>query len=271
MTKPDDEGYDRLYREFESPISKKMRAAAYVRDIGQHSWVSAEELEEVIPQLGLSASSRVLDLGCGPGGPLTFLAQETGCRGIGLDLSAPAIAAARQRATGLGLQTRLDFQQGDLDEPLPFPAGTFDAALALDVILHVRNREKLFGEIARVLKPGARFFFTDAGVLTGTVTEEEKRLRASTAPLQFVAPGVNERALESAGFHLIECQDSTKNVLAVAKGRLSSRALYRDEIKAQEGDTEFAKQQLYLETVAALSERRALSRMSYLAAITRTG
>ncbi|MBI3676352.1 MAG: methyltransferase domain-containing protein [Proteobacteria bacterium] len=264
MTRPDDGGYDRLYKEFDSPLSKKMRAAAYARDIGQHSWVSAEELEAVIPQLGLNAASLVLDLGCGPGGPLTFLAGETGCRGNGVDLSAPAIAAARERAIALGLQTQLNFQQGDLHERLPFSAGTFDAALSLDVILHVRDRETLFGEIARVLKPRGRFFFTDAGVLTGTVTAEERRLRASTAPLQFVAPGFNERALESAAFRVIACRDSTENVLAVAKGRLSARALCGDEFKAGEGETEFCKQELYLKTVAALSERRALSRISYL-------
>jgi SAM-dependent methyltransferase len=261
----DGKGYDRLYSQFDSALSKKLRAAAYVRDIGQHSWVSAEELESVVPALGIGASSRVLDLGCGPGGPLTFLAQQSGCSGTGVDLSAPAIEAARTRADALGLRALLHFQQGDLDVRLPFPSGAFDAAMSLDVILHLRDRETLFHEIARVLKPGGHFFFTDAGVLTGSLTEEERRLRASTAPLVFVAPDFDARALESAGFRLIDSHDSTEHVITVARGRLSARTLYREELLTQEGDAEFVKQQRYLETVVALSERRALSRISYLA------
>ena len=43
--------YDDLYREFDSPLSKQLRREAYGTDLGQHSWVTAEELEEILARL----------------------------------------------------------------------------------------------------------------------------------------------------------------------------------------------------------------------------
>src|SRR5713226_6448423 len=90
-------GYDDLYKDFDSDLMRKIRREAYGKDIGQHSWVSAEELEEHISRLKLSAGSRFLDLGCGPCGPLTFIVSAIRCHGSGVDLSAPALAAGRAR------------------------------------------------------------------------------------------------------------------------------------------------------------------------------
>src|SRR5256886_8021609 len=52
-------------------------------------------------RLKLSRASHFLDLGCGPGGPLTFVAGHVGCQGSGVDVSAKAIAAGRARAASL--------------------------------------------------------------------------------------------------------------------------------------------------------------------------
>src|SRR5215470_9838554 len=65
--------YDATYHVFDSPLTRRLREEAYGEDIGQHSWVTAAELREDIPRLRLSVSSRLLDLGCGPCGPLTFI------------------------------------------------------------------------------------------------------------------------------------------------------------------------------------------------------
>ena len=68
----EDRSYDNFYDDFDSPLMKRLRLEAYGRDIGQHSWVTSEDLEESISRLKLSRASRFLDLGCGPGGPLAF-------------------------------------------------------------------------------------------------------------------------------------------------------------------------------------------------------
>jgi trans-aconitate methyltransferase len=66
---------------------KRIRGEAYGEDIGQHSWVRADDLRDDLGRLGISAASRLADLGCGPCGPLTAAAAWVGCAGTGLDLS----------------------------------------------------------------------------------------------------------------------------------------------------------------------------------------
>ena len=130
--------YDDLYRDFDSPLMQQLRRDAYGEDIGQHSWVTADELKPDVARLNLGPASRLLDLGCGAGGPLAFVAGLARCHGSGLDCSAQAIAAGQDRATKLGLTGQLTFRQANLDEPLPFPIASFEAAMSLDVVLHQR-------------------------------------------------------------------------------------------------------------------------------------
>ena len=119
--------------------------------------------------------------------------------------------------------------------------------------------------MARVLVPGGRFLFTDAGVITGSISDEEMRLRAVHGPNHFVPPGFNERMLELAGFRLLESADRTLSLLQNARGRLAARLAHRAELEKIEGSANFERQQRYLETVIGLSDRGAVSRMMYLA------
>jgi SAM-dependent methyltransferase len=260
-----DRGYDDFYQEFDSPLMRQLRLEAYGKDIGQHSWVTAEELEEDIPRLKLSRTSRLLDLGCGPGGPLTFILGLVGCHGSGTDLSAKAIAAGRARATSLGLDGLVILQEADLNEPIPFGSQSFDAVMSLDVILHLRDRAEVFREVARVLTPGGRFLFTDAGTITGSISDEEIRLRAAHGYTQFVPAGFNERMLELAGFRIIDRTDRTASVLKNARGRLAARLAHQAQLAPIEGPTRFVREQRYLETVIGISQRGAVARMMYLA------
>jgi SAM-dependent methyltransferase len=262
---PDRQSYSDFYARFDSSLMRRLRAEAYGTDIGQHSWVTAEELEEGVPWLALTEASRILDLGCGPGGPLAFLVGLVRCRGTGVDVSAPAIASARTRAASLGIAGSAEFAEADLDAPLLFPAGAFDAAISLDVVLHVCDRVTLFREVARVLVPKGRFLFTDAGVITGAVSDDDVRLRAVHGSTHFVPPGFNESMLERAGFRVLECKDRTASLLTNARGRIAGRSAHRAALEAVEGEAGFERQMRYLETVVGLAERGAVARMSYVA------
>jgi SAM-dependent methyltransferase len=259
------DGYESFYRDFDSPLMRQIRREAYGEDIGQHSWVDADELRGDIQRLVLSPSSRFLDLGCGPCGPLTFMLSAVGCRGTGVELSPSALQVGRASAASLGIDALLSIREADLNESLPFDPHSFDAAMSLDVVLHLRDRSKLFHEVAKLLPPGGRFLFTDAGVLTGSISNEEVRKRSVHGHTQFVAPGWNEALLEPAGLRLIETEDRTMSVLKNASGRLAAMKAHRAELEQLSGASAFETQQLYLETVVELSRRRAVSRVMYLA------
>jgi SAM-dependent methyltransferase len=256
--------YEAVYLEFDSPLMRRIRREAYGEDIGQHSWVAVDDLRRDIDRLGLTRSSRLLDLGCGPCGPLTFVMAAVGCSGTGVELSPAALRLGRARAASLGVGARLTVREADLDAPLPLMSRRFDAVMSLDVFLHLRDRLGLFHEVARLLRPAGRFLFTDAGVVTGCVSSEEVKRRSLYGFTQFVAPGWNERLLESAGFRLIESEDRTASVLSNARGRLAAIEAHRAELEAVSSAVDFEKQRDYLETVIELSGRGALSRVMYL-------
>ena len=227
----DARGYVDVYESFHSPVMRQVREEAYGEDIGQHSWVTVEELAEDISRLKLSPASRLLDLGCGPWGPLTFIVSRTGCHATGADSSAEAIAAGKLRAASLQLDARVSLLQADLNEPLPFPNSSFEAVISIDVVLHLRDRSQMFQQASRVLTSSGRFLFTDAAVITGEVSEEETQRRASYGPVQFAPPGFNKDMLELAGLQLMEQQDRTASLLKNAAGRLAARQSHRTELE----------------------------------------
>ena len=272
MRRADDspaQGYEEPYAHFDSPLMRTLRREAYDEDIGQHSWVSADELRRDINRLHLTAASRLLDLGCGPGGPLVFLIETCGCHGTGVESSAAALEAARQRATAAGVDARLAILQADLNRSLPLTDESFDVAVSLDVILHITDRRALLREIARVLKSGGRLLFTDAGVLTGPVTQEEIAARSVHGFTELHPAGFNERALTETGFNLLATEERTASLLRNASGRLEARGRHQDELIALEGLKGFERQQRYLRSVLALAQRGALARQMYLAELRR--
>jgi cyclopropane fatty-acyl-phospholipid synthase-like methyltransferase len=258
------QGYQSLYENFDSPLMSQLRQEAYGEDIGQHSWVTAEDLRSDAPRLKLTPAAQLLDLGCGPCGPLTFLMKTTGCTGIGLDSSAAALSAGRRRAQSLGLDDRLTVCETDLDSALPIATATVNAAISLDVVLHLRDRLRTFTEIARVLMEGGRFLYTDAAVVTGAISSEEVAIRSVHSFTQFCAPGFNERTLEEAGLALLQTEDRTHGVLSNARGRLEARLRHQAELEQLEGVEGFARYQGYLQSIVSLSQKGALSRVMYL-------
>ena len=102
----------------------------------------------------------VLDVGCGNGRNLIYLAKEYGMRGVGYDISDQAISLAKRQRDQGGQKLPLVLIARSVSEPLPLPDSS--QTLVLDMMVsHFLNKEqraKLLAEIARVLKPGGWFF-----------------------------------------------------------------------------------------------------------------
>lgn len=103
----------------------------------------------------------VLDLGCGAGLDLLLAAEKTGPGGrvIGVDMTEEMIVAARQNAARAGLNN-IDVRKGLIEE-LPVDDESVDWVISNCVINLSPDKQAVFREIARVLKPGARFMVSD--------------------------------------------------------------------------------------------------------------
>lgn len=105
----------------------------------------------------LNVTAQAVDMGCGNGRNLIYLAKTFGMRGVGYDISATAIKQAKAAATELPLQ----FSVQSLAEPIPLPDAS--VTIALDMmsshVLKKVEREVLRSEVLRVLRPQGWLFF----------------------------------------------------------------------------------------------------------------
>lgn len=99
----------------------------------------------------IGSGKRVLDLGCRSGALTRHFLDGNSVVGLDVD------AAALEKAAALGIEP----VQADVEEPLPFEDGSFDAVVAGELFEHLRFPDALVAEIRRVLRPG--------GVLVGSV------------------------------------------------------------------------------------------------------
>ena len=167
--------------------------------------------EELAGAAGLESGSRVLDLGCGIGGPARYLAATFGCQVTGLDLSPGFIDAGTYLTARCGLSDRVTFQAGDALH-LPFEDGAFDAVFLQHVAMNVEDRAALYGEVHRVLVPGGRFATYDVIVGVGEVVYPVPWARdASTSFL--LSEAETRTALEDAGFQPVFWRDDSQTAV----------------------------------------------------------
>src|SRR5947209_4243301 len=113
--------YDVNYGNFQTGLYAEIRHEAFGEDIGQNSWLTADEEDRFLEWLDLSSGKVLLDVACGAGGPALRIAAITGCSVVGIDLHDGAIAAAESLAAKCGLSDSVQFRIGDATSRLSFP------------------------------------------------------------------------------------------------------------------------------------------------------
>jgi ubiquinone/menaquinone biosynthesis C-methylase UbiE len=161
--------------------------------------------EEVLKRLAPGEDTRLLDVGCGIGGPAR-LAATYGATVTGVDLTPEFVAAATTLSDRVGLSDRAQFVPTDGEE-LPFHPGDFNAAMMMHVGMNVPDKPALFAEVHRVLEPGAAFLLYE-------------QVRARAGDLPYPMPWADDERtsfvetradytghLESAGFTVEQTED----------------------------------------------------------------
>jgi O-methyltransferase StaMB len=137
--------------------------AGYWDDPGSEVPISeaADRMTDImIEKLKIGSGSHVLDVGCGTGGPGVRIARVTGARVTGISVSREQVKVANSLAESTGLAERVVFQYANAME-MPFPTQSFDAAIALESIIHMPDRGQVLSQISRSLRPGGRLVLTD--------------------------------------------------------------------------------------------------------------
>lgn len=118
------------------------------------------EVSKELAQQITSSNLKVLDVGCGLGGPARMIADEKGCTVTGLDLSQEFINTAKALSKLVNLDSKTTFLKADALD-LPFERNSFDIVWTQHVQMNIFEKKKFYSEIFRVLKTGGKFLYYD--------------------------------------------------------------------------------------------------------------
>lgn len=165
---------------------------------------TARAVEKLSPQ----EDHHVLDVGCGIGGTARFIAGQVGCRVTGIDLTPDYIDVAKALTERTGLAGKVSYHVASALD-MPFEDASFDAAITLHVAMNIPDRVGLYGEIARVMKPGARLCVYDVMKKSEDDITYPVPWAQSAETSHLTTPDEMRALLGESGFAVVEVEDRT--------------------------------------------------------------
>src|SRR2546426_3884488 len=163
-----------------------------------------------IQLLDLRGSEEVLDVGCGHGGTLLYLARRLDCTGTGLTISPKQARIARENADKANTDGKLRFIVDDADA-FHFPTASFDLVWTMESSEHFFNKAQFFRTAASALRSRGQ-------LLLAAWTGSMDRPRICDVARAFLCPELwtaqqYKSAVKSSGMQVTHCEDLTAKVL----------------------------------------------------------
>lgn len=177
------------------------------------TWLSTggrQTTDVVLSRIHVQPGSRVLDMGSGIGGHSFHLAEKFGCLVLGIDLSRNMVAVAEDHLNRRPhLQHLIKFEIKDAMQADNLQENSFDVIYSRDMLLHIKDKELLFANFFKWLRPGGQVIFTDYG--RGDKTAYSPEFNAYVAQRQYHLLTVDEyrSMLQRNGFEDLQIEDWT--------------------------------------------------------------
>ena len=168
-------------------------------------------------QIDLPEGVRVLDVGCGIGGPARCFASERGWKIEGVDLTAEYVEVAKALSKRVGVEA--SFRQASAAD-LPFGNSHFDAAYMLHVGMNIPDKPAVFAEVRRVLKPGGLFAIYDAMLQGDGAFAYPVPWSAEPSTNHIATPDAYKAALTAAGFTVVKERNRREAALQAMQRRI---------------------------------------------------
>ena len=172
--------------------------------------IRGREATTELAELGaLSPGTSVLDVGCGIGGPSRVLAAHYGCRGTGIDLVDEYCRVATMLALRACRDQSVRYCQASA-LGLPFGDATFDVVWTQHASMNIEDKQRLYGEMFRVVKPGGRLLLYDIVAGPGGPIHFPVPWARDPAVSFLITAEQLEDGLRAAGFDVTTWQDLTE-------------------------------------------------------------
>ena len=167
----------------------------------------------MIDKLELSEGMKVIDVGCGIGGPMRRVVREAGVRVTGVNNSEVQLNRAKSLNAEAGVDHMVDYLECSFMDMGAIADNTFDRGYAIESTCHAPDKAGAFAEIYRVLKPGALLWGQEM-CMTDSFDPGDRRHQAIKRDLMhgialkgIATMGEVNLALEQAGFQIVEAND----------------------------------------------------------------
>ena len=179
-------------------------------DIATASRRTVEQLADKLA--AIDANAWILDIGSGYGGAARYLAKRFGCKVTALNLSEKENARNRELSAEAGLEELVDVVEGSFEE-IPLGDASVDIVWSQDAILHSGRRDQVIAEVARVLKPGGHFVFTDP-MESGNCDRADLEAVLARIHLETLgSPQFYEKTAKSKGLELVAWEEKTPQLV----------------------------------------------------------
>ncbi len=150
METPDPVDSNRFAQDLFSPLPDRYDRLAELLSMGQNGRWRRAMVDHIVPD----RPGTVLDVACGPAGVTLQLAERTGARVVGVDLTLDMLRQGRRNVAARGRADRVQLVAGRAEQT-PFADGTFDALTFTYLLRYVDDPQWTLDELARVVRPGA--------------------------------------------------------------------------------------------------------------------
>jgi len=181
-----------------------------------------ETTARILESLGLKEGDRVLDVGCGIGGSAFYMARKYGVTVHGVDLSSNMISLAQKYQAEMeeNVKDKVTFELSDITHH-DFQLSSFDVIYSRDAILHIADKNLLFGKFFKWLKPGGKVVITD--YCHGDKEKHSDPFKAYVQQRHYHLLSVPEygRILHRAGFNQVVAEDRSPQFIEILEQELS--------------------------------------------------
>lgn len=157
--------------------------------------------EHLLNQLHFSDQDHILDVGCGLGGASRYVANKHNNQVTGIDLTPEYIDTGNALCSWVGLDKQVTLHQGSA-LAMPFDNESFDGAIMLHVGMNIEDKDELFNEVYRVLRPGATFGIYDIMRISEGELAYPVPWATESSTSKLATPDQYEQALNEAGFRV---------------------------------------------------------------------